>query len=428
MDINRKTAYLILDDIEKDGAFSNLAINHREKELKPTSPAFVRELVYGVLRYKYQLDHIWSQLMDRKGRVKRSDKIVLRMGLYQLMYMDSVPDYAAVSETVLLAKAYCKGREKFINGILRAYGRRKEELIWPDRDSDLTGYLSVRYSCERWIVNLWLTQFGEEKTEQMLAAANTTPRLCIRANTLKTTPEKLQERLEGEGFILTPMESVKEGFFAEGSGLIASDAYKEGWFSIQDESSMLAVCAVDPQPGETVVDLCAAPGGKTLFMAERMKNKGQIFAGDLYLARLELLKAQAERLGVSIVIPSAWDATILIPHLQNAADRVLVDAPCSGLGVIRRKPEIKYRPEDDERRQLPEIQKKILDNACQYVKEGGILVYSTCTVNLEENAWVTQAFLERHPEFERIEEQQMYLGAQEGDGFYICKMKRKQPC
>ncbi|MBQ5797352.1 MAG: hypothetical protein IIW15_04910 [Firmicutes bacterium] len=126
--------------------------------------------------------------------------------------------------------------------------------------------------------------------------------------------------------------------------------------------------------------------------------------------------------------PSAWDATILIPHLQNAADRVLVDAPCSGLGVIRRKPEIKYRPEDDERRQLPEIQKKILDNACQYAKEGGILVYSTCTVNLEENAWVTQAFLERHPEFERIEEQQMYLGAQEGDGFYICKMKRKQPC
>jgi 16S rRNA (cytosine967-C5)-methyltransferase len=185
---------------------------------------------------------------------------------------------------------------------------------------------------------------------------------------------------------------------------------------------------VDPQPGETVVDLCAAPGGKTLFMAERMKNEGQIFAGDLYLARLELLKAQAERLGVSIVTPSAWDATILIPHLQNAADRVLVDAPCSGLGVIRRKPEIKYRPEDDERRQLPEIQKKILDNACQYVKEGGILVYSTCTVNLEENAWVTQAFLERHPEFERIEEQQMYLGAQEGDGFYICKMKRKQPC
>ncbi|MBO5666476.1 MAG: 16S rRNA (cytosine(967)-C(5))-methyltransferase RsmB, partial [Firmicutes bacterium] len=327
-----------------------------------------------------------------------------------------------------LAKAYCKGREKFINGILRAYGRTKDELIWPDRKTDLTGYLSVRYSCERWIVDLWLSQFGEEKTESMLAAANTTPRLCIRANNLKTTPQKLQERLEGEGFVLTPMETVKEGFFAEGSGLIATDAYKEGWFSIQDESSMLAVCAVDPKPGETVVDLCAAPGGKTLFMAERMNNEGTIYAGDLYLARLELLKAQAQRLGVEIVTPSAWDATILIPHLVNAADRVLVDAPCSGLGVIRRKPEIKYRPEDDERRQLPEIQKKILDNACQYVKEGGTLVYSTCTVNLEENAWVTEAFLKAHPEFERIEEHQMYPGAQEGDGFYICEMKRKQPC
>lgn len=428
MDINRKTAYLILDDIEKDGAFSNLAINHREKELKPASPAFVRELVYGVLRYKYQLDHIWTQLVERKGRVKRSDKIVLRMGLYQLIYMDSVPDYAAVSETVLLAKAYCKGREKFINGILRAYGRRKEELVWPDREADLTAFLSVRYSCEPWIVDLWLDQFGEEKTEAMLTAANTTPKLCIRANTLKITPEQLRERLEGEGFVLTPMEAVNEGFFAEGSGLISTDAYKEGLFSIQDESSMLAVCAVDPQPGETVVDLCAAPGGKTLFMAERMKNEGQIYAGDLYLARLELLKAQAERLGVTIVTPSAWDATILIPHLENKADRVLVDAPCSGLGVIRRKPEIKYRAEDEERRQLPEIQKTILEKACQYVKAGGTLVYSTCTVNLEENAYVTEAFLKRHPEFERIEEQQMYPGAQEGDGFYICKMKRKQPC
>jgi len=428
LDINRKTAYLILDDIEKDGAFSNLAINAREKELKPTSPAFVRELVYGVLRYKMQLDHIWGQLMDHKGRVKRGDKILLRMGLYQLIYMDSVPDYAAVSETVALAKKYCTGRDKFINGILRGYSRRKNEIRWPDKKADLTEYLSIRYSCERWIVDLWLSQFGPEKTEEMLAASLTTPRLCIRTNRLKTTPEQLRARLEEEGFRLEPMASVEEGFFAEGSGLIGTEAYGEGWFTIQDESSMLAVCAVDPQPGDTVVDVCAAPGGKTLFMAERMNNQGTIHAGDLYLARLELLEAQAKRLGVTIVDINAWDSTQPRLDLKDQADRVLVDAPCSGLGVIRRKPEIKYREEDMERKKLPQIQRMILEAASSYVKAGGTLVYSTCTVNLEENAYVTEAFLKKHPEFERIEEQQMYPGAQEGDGFYICKMKRKQPC
>ena len=428
MDINRNTAYQILEDIERDGAFSNLAINQREKEMKPSSPAFVRELVYGVLRYKYQLDHIWSQLMDRKGRVKRSDKILLRMGLYQLMYMDSVPDYAAVSETVVLAKNYCTGREKFINGILRAYGRKKNEITWPDKKKDTLNYLSVRYSCEPWIIQLWMDQFGLEKTEQMLNAANTTPRLCIRVNRLKATADQLQERLEAEGFTVEPMPSVGEGFFVEGSGLIASEAYQEGWFSIQDESSMLAVCSVDPQPGDIVIDVCAAPGGKTLFMAERMRNQGKILAGDLYPARLELLAAQAKRLGVDIVEINGWDATKARKDLKGVADRVLVDAPCSGLGVIRRKPEIKYREEDAERKQLPQIQRTILEAASSYVKDGGTLVYSTCTVNLEENTQVVQGFLKKHPEFEQIEEQQMYLGDQDGDGFYICEMKRKQPC
>ena len=191
---------------------------------------------------------------------------------------------------------------------------------------------------------------------------------------------------------------------------------------------MLAVCAVDPQPGDTVVDVCATPGGKTLFMAERMNNQGTIHAGDLYLARLELLEAQAKRLGVTIVDINAWDSTQPRLDLKDQADCVLVDAPCSGLGVIRRKPEIKYREEDMERKKLPQIQRMILEAASSYVKVGGTLVYSTCTVNLEENTFVTEAFLKKHPEFERITEQQMYPGAQEGDGFYICKMKRKQPC
>ncbi|MBO4992330.1 MAG: 16S rRNA (cytosine(967)-C(5))-methyltransferase RsmB [Firmicutes bacterium] len=428
MDINRKTAYYILEDIEKDGAYSNLAINNRERQMKPSSPAFVRELVYGVLRYQMRLDYIASQLMERKGRLKRSDKILLRMGLYQLIYMDSVPDYAAVSETVRLAKVFCRGRDSFINGILRAYGRRKDEIVWPDRRKDPVDFLSSGYSCDPWIVRLWLSQYGEERTEEMLAAANDTPRLCIRVNRLKATPEQLRERLEREGFALSPMETVEEGFFAAGSGLVASAAYEEGWFSIQDESSMRAVLAVDPQPGETVIDVCAAPGGKTLFMAERMENRGTILAGDLYPARLTLLEEQAKRLGVTAVRSRAWDASRVQEELVDRADRVLVDAPCSGLGVIRRKPEIKYREEETSRQRLPQIQREILEASCRYVKAGGVLVYSTCTINEEENSQVAGAFLQKHPEFEVVEEQQMYLGRQEGDGFYICKMKRKQPC
>jgi len=427
LDINRKTAYYILEDIERDEAFSNLAINRREQQMKPTSPGFVRELVYGVIRYRMQLDYVAGQLMERRGRVKRSDRILLRMGLYQLMYMNSVPDYAAVSETVSLAKVYCRGREKFINGILRAYGRRKDDLSWPDGNADPVEFLSIRYSCEPWIIRLWLSQYGRERTEEMLRAANETPRLGIRANGLKTAPSGLQSRLAKEGFSLTPMETVPEGFFAEGRSLLSSQAYEEGWFSVQDESSMKAVLALDPQPGDTVIDICAAPGGKTLFTAERMENRGRILAGDLYSQRLELLQVQAKRLGVKIVECRRWDASQPQKELFGTADRVLADVPCSGLGVIRRKPEIKYRSEE-EMAELPKLQRAILEAAGSYVKEGGVLVYSTCTVNERENRQVTEAFLNEHMEFETVSEQQMYLGRQEGDGFYICKMKRKQTC
>lgn len=427
MDNNRKTAYYILEDIEKDNAYSNLAINRRERQMKPAAPAFVRELVYGVLRYQLQLDYIARCLMDRPGsRLKRSDRIVLRMGLYQLMYMDSVPSYAAVSETVQLARAFCRGREGFINGILRNYQRKKDQITWPDREENPVEFLSRRYSYAAWIVELWISQYGQEDAEAMLAAGNETPRLCIRANRRKATPDQLMERLSGEGYRLEKMEQVPEGFYVEGSGLLSSSAYQEGWFSVQDESSMLAVCAMDPQPGDTVIDVCAAPGGKTLFMAERMEDRGHILAGDLYPARLELLSKQALRLGITSVECRCWDASQTQAELSNTADRVLVDAPCSGLGVVRRKPEIKYKEQNQELGQLPQIQLSILEASSGYVREGGVLVYSTCTVNQEENQQVSKQFLERHREFEISEEKQLLPGIQGTDGFYICKMKRKQ--
>lgn len=426
VDMDRKTAYDILKDIDETGAYSNLKLNRCEEARQLKSPAFVRELVYGVLRWQLQLDYILKQLLDRpESRLKRRERILLRMGLYQLRYMDSVPEYAAVNETMRLSKELCRGREGFINGVLRAYGRKEAQILWPDRNQSPVEYLSIVHSCEPWIAQMWCSQYGFAQAERMLAASNRTPQLCIRANGLKTTAQALCNSLSADGFALSEIASVPEGFRVRGSGLTKTEAYRNGWCSIQDESSMLAVCALNPQPGQTVIDVCAAPGGKTLFAAERMKNQGRIVAGDLYPARLSLLQQQALRLGVSIVECCAWDATQEKEALRQSADCVLVDAPCSGLGVLRRKPEIKYKRESQELRQLPQIQFDILRTSALYVKPGGTMVYSTCTVNREENQEVVRRFLESCGEFQTVQEKQIFPGDQEGDGFYICKMKRK---
>lgn len=251
------------------------------------------------------------------------------------------------------------------------------------------------------------------------------PPLSIRVNLTKTTPDALSEELTAQGFLLEKTALCDRVFFVKGSGLLSTEAFAKGLFSVQDTASALAVDILDPKPGDMVMDICAAPGGKTLAMAEKMENKGRILAFDIYAHKLNLMLAQAERLGLNIIETGQQDGTVFNRNYVELADKVLVDGPCSGLGVLRRKPEIKHRPVCNDMTDLAEKQMAILENACQYVKPGGHLLYSTCTINKKENEEVAGEFLRKHPEYEMIYERQLLPGTDDTDGFYICKMCRK---
>lgn len=425
MDNNRKTAFLVLREVEREQAYSNLALNQFIREEKADAPAFVRELVYGVLEKKLYLDFVARQFLSSpKARLKPADKILLRMGLYQLLYMNSVPPYAAVSECVSLAKLFCRGREGFINGVLRAYLKSGRTPPLPSGQDEALR-LSLQYSYAPWIVELWLSQYGREAGEKLLEAGNSRPPLTIRANTLKITREELEGQLQAAGFAVKKGERAPEALFVSGSGLLSTQLYRDGFFAVQDESSMLAVLALDPQPGDKVVDVCAAPGGKSLYCAQRMENKGAVYSRDIYEARLALIQAEARRLSVSIIESRVFDGEEVDETLLEQADRVLVDAPCSGLGVIRRKPEIKYKEIDGYETELPKTQGRILQAASRYVRPGGVLVYSTCTVNPWENERVAETFLKENPGFTVQSQEQIFPGQEGMDGFFISRMKRK---
>ncbi len=423
MDLNRKTAYEILLDIERNDSYSNLATNNFIKKNAPDKEAFVREIVYGVLENKILLDYYLDALVPSGvKKIKKKELTLLRMGLYQIIYMDSVPEYAAVSETVNLAKRLASGREKFINGVLRAYIKKRGEISLPDIEKEPVRYLGVKYSICEWIVRLWLNTYGLEKTEEMLAAINTAPMLSVRVNRLKIDTNELAELLEKEGFCVQASDKTPRGLFVSGSRLLESDAYKQGFFSVQDIASIMTSDILGAKPGDTVLDLCAAPGGKTLATAELMQNQGKIIAIDIYEHKLSLIRAQAMRCGIDIIRTKCHDSTIEIFEFIESADYVLADVPCSGLGVMARKPEIKYR-KDPDLDELTDRQAKILARAAAYVKKGGSLVYSTCTINRDENENQIERFLHENRDF-AVEKQIQLLPTDGTDGFFICKMIR----
>lgn len=426
MDVNRKTAYFTLRDIEVKKSYSNLALNHQIIVGKPDSPTFVRQLVYGVLENKLYLDYIIQNYVKTSlDKMKHCEKIILRMGIYQLAFMNSVPSYAAVNESVILAKRYCRGREGFINAVLRNFLRTGEEIRLPNPEDDEVTYLSIKYSYEPWIVRMWLENYESPFVEELLGAGNIIPDLVIHPNLLKTTKEDLMERLIANGYEVKEGHLVKDAIHVKGQDLIGGKLYNSGMFSVMDESSMMVVSMLAPQPGEMIMDVCAAPGGKTIYIAEKMKNEGTIIAQDIYKRKLGLVEQEAKRNGINIINARTWDSTRLDSSFEEKADRVLVDAPCSGLGVVRRKPEIKYKNYDSEIRDLPLKQLAILSTSSKYVKNGGVLVYSTCTINPDENHRVILEFLKKNPLFEKEESVQLLPNVNDTDGFYICKMRRK---
>ncbi|HVI39186.1 MAG TPA: 16S rRNA (cytosine(967)-C(5))-methyltransferase RsmB [Anaerovoracaceae bacterium] len=425
MDKNRRIAYLTLMDVEAKKAYSNLALNHHINNGKPDAPAFVRELVYGVLENKIYLDYMIEHFIKTQTcKMKASDLTVLRLGFYQLKFLDGVAEYAAVNESVDMAKKYCRGREGFINGVLRSYLRAGKEVELPDRTKDEVHYLSVKYSYEPWIIELWLEQYALDFVEELLAAGNKTPDLVARVNFLKTSRDDLKRRIIAKGYHAEDGLLCKEALHLEGRGLLSGKLYNSGMFSVQDESSILAVNMLDPQPDEMIIDVCAAPGGKTLAIAEKMQNKGTVNAWDIYKRKLSIIDKEAQRLGITIVTTRTWDATRVDSSMIEKADRVLVDAPCSGLGVVRRKPEIKYKKQSMEIDELPKKQLSILSASSKYLKPGGVLVYSTCTISPYENQQVVREFLKKNPHFSKEEELQLLPNINNTDGFFICKMNR----
>lgn len=424
MDLSRKTAFEILFEIEKEGAYSNLTINRFLEKNKPENPAFIRELVYGVLENKILLDYYLDNLIPSGiKKVKKKEATLLRLGIYQLIFMDSVPDYAAVNETVTIAKKLVRGREGFINGVLRGYMKKGNEIKLPDESKDLKNYLSVKYSFPTWLIDKWEEQYGIEECKLLLEASISRPQLSIRVNIDKISRDDLKGYLEEKGYEVTLGTFSERTLHVKGSGLLDDDKYKEGYFSIQDEASTVAADVLGATPGETIIDVCAAPGGKSTAIAELMKNDGKVYSCDIYEHKLELINSLAKRLGLSIIETTLLDGTKGKENWFAMADRVLADVPCSGLGVIRRKPEIKYKDITDFT-ELVEIQKKILNNAAKYVKSGGTLVYSTCTINKDENQLQISEFLNNHLEFELISEKQ-FLPTENIDGFYVCKMIKK---
>ncbi len=426
MDINRKTAFFVLRDIREKKSYSNIAINKHIERIEPESTAFVRELVYGTLKNLIRIDYILDKLLkDPVDKTDTNSLVILRMGIYQIMGMNSVPEYAAVDESVKLAKNLAKGRDSFINGVLRSYIREKDNIEFPKKEDDYTEYLSIKYSFRPWIIEQWIRDFGEDMIEDILSACNDTPRLTLRVNTLKVSRDQLIERLSDKDVKSVPSKMSKETLHVEGGQIVKADLYKYGYYSIQDDSSYMAVKVLDPQPGETIIDTCAAPGGKSLAMAERMNNRGSIIAMDIYVRKLREITENAKRLGVEIINTKSWDSRRTDSTYAGKADRVIIDAPCSALGLVRRKPEIKCREWDHKLAvEYPKTQLDILKSAAPYLKMGGTLVYCTCTLNKTENQDVVKRFLQSEPGFTKEEDFILLPNINHTNGFYICKLKK----
>lgn len=403
--------------------------------------AFVTEVVNGTLRNLIYIDHVLCTFSKtRTEKIKPWLLAVLRTAVYQMYFME-VPDAAACNEAVKLAAVRGYGQLKgFVNGVLRTAAKKKQEILLPEKGT--AEYLSVLYSHPLWLVRMWIAYYGYAETEKICAYDNQSPDVTIRVNTLKTTTEELQKKLEQAGVAVTAGRISADALhLTKTADLSRLDAFREGLFHVQDESSQLAVRVLDPQKGEEILDMCAAPGGKSFTIAERMENEGSLLSCDIYEHKIDLMAEGAERLGISILQCKVKDAAAR-EETPKQFDRVLADVPCSGLGLMRKKPDIRLKKDGNEIDSLTQIQRKILDNAAGYVKKGGVLVYSTCTLCRKENEKNLEWFLENHPDFaaeditEYLPEKWEAETARKGyltllphktgtDGFFISRMRRK---
>ncbi len=405
----RMLAWKILQEIERSSFFADFALDQaffQSPDLKPLDRAMISEMVMGTLRWRGRLDaHLQQALKSRDKKVEPRLFQLLRLGAYQVLFMDRVPESAAVNESVRLAKALFKNEKMagFVNALLRSVIRNKNRDFFPPFAEKPSEHIVRFFSHPSWLVERWIKDFGPEVALRICAVNNQRPPFTIRTNTLRITRESLQQRFQEAGISAQATPYSPDGLTLPRSPDLSKDLlFQEGMYFIQDESSQLIPFLLDPQPGERILDACAAPGGKTTHLAQLMENRGEIFALDLLGSKINLIRENCHRLGVTIVQVMEGDATQPLP-IPEGMDfhRVLVDAPCTGLGILHRNPEAKWRRKPEDIPRLAKVQAAILDRASSSLKPGGVLVYSTCTMTLEENEKVVETFLTRHPDFER---------------------------
>lgn len=400
----RRTALDILLRVERDHAFAEQLLDRELSQGTLAGPdrGLLTELVYGALRRQGTLDFLVDAFAaSRSGKLERAVLVILRLGLYQLFFLDRIPVSAAVNESVNLAKAVAPRAAGFVNAVLRRADRERDSLPWPDRERDPAAYIAARHSHPRWLVEQWIGQLGVPEAEELAVAMAEQAPLTIRVNTLKTTREAFLAELSAAGITAEPTVWAPHGArIASRSSVTALPGFAEGLFTVQDESSQLAAFFLDPQPGERVLDVCAAPGGKATYLAQLMENRGEVLACDISAKKLRLVAEAASRLGIGIIRTVAGDATK--PGVGADAppfDRVLLDAPCSGFGVIRRNPEGKWWKTPEDVAHLAATQRNILDAIAPKLRSGGTLLYSTCSTMAAENEEIVDDFLFRRGDF-----------------------------
>lgn len=398
----RNTILDLLLRIEEDSGYSNLLINHelKTRNIAPKDQGLLTEIVYGTIERKLTLDYYLEPFIDTSRKLEGWVRMILRMSVYQMEFLDRVPDYAIINEAVEIAKE--RGHEgigSFVNGILRSVQR--EGVQDTAKITNNVKRLAVETSHPEWLVERWINDYGYQITKEMCTENLQQRPMSIRVQPLRMSREEVMTRLNEEGMETEPSELSSQGIIVRNGNVLQTDLFLDGYITIQDQSSMLAGELLDAKPGMTVLDACSAPGGKVTHIAEKMQNEGVIHAFDLHKNKIKLVNKKASELELSIIEAKQGDARNLQDTLEaESYDRIIIDAPCSGLGVIRSKPDVKYNKTVNDIARLANIQLEILESVAPLLKKSGLLLYSTCTVNIEENEAVVSEFLKQHTNFE----------------------------
>lgn len=439
----REVTAFALFSMQEEGAWSDGALHQylQRATLSARDAALATHICYGVIQNRAMLDFYLAKYTSvRLKKIAPRVLTCLQMGVYQLVMMQRIPVHAAVAETVQIISQYAHANQRtvgFANGLLRAVARAMQTQTLPVLNcASKEEYYALRYSHPEWLVRCWSEELGQKEAGLLCAIDNEIAPLSLRVNLQKTTTAQVVQQLEESGIVAHIHPRIANIVLCEGGNISQLPLFCDGLVTVQDGAGAVCVDVLEPQEGALVIDCCAAPGGKSFYMAERMKNTGKIIACDMYAHKLDKIEEGAQRLGLSNIETRLADATKAQADLHHRAAYVLCDVPCSGLGIIRKKPEIRYKEQQD-LQELPHIQRAILENCCHYVQENGILVYSTCTVRKAENEEVIAHFLANHAEFEAVAFSHPACGMQadgqvtllpnrhETDGFFIAKLRRR---